>query len=105
MAEREIWFEARIGWNGGYMPVHWKGWVILGVFIATVLSVFFFSDWVFDHYFNWHWKYASLVAAVPVLLVFWFIAYRHCRLPGEGPERGDGDMPIPRLRKRRSKDD
>ena len=83
MAEKEVWFEARIGLAGGYLPVHWKGWAITGVFIVSVLAIMFSSGWILDHLVGKHAGWMDYALLAPPLLIFWVTAATHCRLPGE----------------------
>lgn len=81
MSEQEIWFEySGLGPIGRFMPIHWKGWVVLFGATCVGLLIGFGVDWVFRALGRPNWLPLSIVIALLAVLPWLLpLALRHSR--------------------------
>ena len=70
---REIWFE-RLLWS--WVPCHWKGWAMIGGFVAAMLACTSVLEWISSAMGKPDAVWPSLVI-VPLLALSWWLAERH----------------------------
>jgi hypothetical protein len=64
----EIWFPAKrygIGWGA---PIHWKGWVVLGVYIFLFILLHFFVNPVFESVL---WGSCFILLILSFIVICW----------------------------------
>ncbi|MCJ2187771.1 hypothetical protein [Novosphingobium beihaiensis] len=77
--ETEIWFEQ---WLWSYMPCHWKGWAIVILHIAAVLTMVSLPNLAASHFRQGWIAHLAIIPLVAALFSLNRISKRHCRPSG-----------------------